>query len=101
MSKEKILVVDKSQDLLLERIEAVVGESYQMVGIPDEKEAIALIRKERFDLLITETRAGLGLVQAVRRSDPSIALVLLGDHQSIDTALQTLKSGPQAFLAYR
>ncbi len=101
MPKGKILVVDTSQASLLERIEAAIGESYQVAGVPSKEEAIQLIRKERFDLLITETRAGLGLVEAVRRSDPSIALVLLGNHQSIDSALQTLKSGPQAFLAYR
>lgn len=105
MPRENILVVDTSKDSLLEKIETVTGARYQIVGVPSEEEAIELIKKERFDLLITEVNypdlAGLSLAETVRRSDPAIAIILLSDQKGIAAASQRLKSGPQAFLAQR
>lgn len=68
----KILVVDKAS--LLENIE------------------------QRCDLLTTETKNGLGLVETLKGCDPAVTPVLIGDQQSIDAALERLKSGPQSFL---
>ncbi|MBE0415288.1 MAG: GAF domain-containing protein [Dehalococcoidia bacterium] len=98
MTGEKILVADTNDDSLRQKIETVIGERYKVASVPTEKGAIELIRRERFDLLIAETNDGLGLVEAVRRSDPAIAIVLIGNHYGIDNALERLKSGPQALL---
>lgn len=98
MPREKVLVADTNADSLHQKIETAIGKRYQIVGVPNGKEACDLIRKERFDLLITETKDGFDLVEAVRRSDPAIALVLIGDHHSLNKALQRLKSGPQTLL---
>jgi len=103
MARGNILVVDASQDALLEKIETLIGESYQIVGVSSYKKAIELMRERRFDLLITAIKspnsAELVLAEMVRRSDPALGIVLLGDQQSIDAASQKLNAGPQAFLS--
>ena len=72
LAGEKILVVDKAS--LVENIE------------------------ERCDLLTTETEDASGLVETLRRCAPAMTPVLIGDQQSIDAALEMLKSGPQSFV---
>jgi len=98
MTGEKVLVVDTNGDSLRQKIETVIGKRYHIVGVPSGEEAIDLTRRERFDLLIAETKDGCGLAEAVRRSDPAIALVLTGDRQSLDKVLQRLRPGPQTLL---
>lgn len=87
-----------STDSLFENTAAMLGESHHIVGVFPSEEAIKLITKERFDLLIAETKDGFGLAEAARRCDPAIALVLIGDQRSIDTTLERLESGPQTLL---
>lgn len=105
MVKENVLVVDTSQDSLLEKIETVIGERYQIAGVPSSEEAIELMKKQRFDLLVTAIKssdlAGLALAEMVRRSDPALGIVLLGDKHSIDIASGRLSPGPQVFLSQR
>jgi len=105
MPRESILVVDTSSGSLLEEVKAAIGERHQIEGAPSGERAIELIKKRRFDLLIAEVvapdRAGLSLAEMVRRGDPAIAIVLLGDCQGIDGAVQRLEPGPQAFIPRR
>jgi len=105
MPRANILVVDTGKDFLLEKVKAAVGECYQVEDVPSGEKAIERIKKKRFDLLITEIEApncaGLSLAERVRRGDPLIAMVLLGDYRSIDRAFHRLKPGPQALIAQR
>ncbi len=103
MARGNILVVETGQDSLLEKIETVIGESYQIVGVSTGKEAIELMKEQRFDLLVAAIKspdwAGLALAEMVRGSDPALGIVLIGEQQSIDTASSRLRTGPQAFLS--
>ena len=105
MAKENVLVVEVGRDGLLEKIEAVIGKRHHIATAASTEKATQLITKQRFDLLIAEIRppdlAGLSLAEAVRRRDPAIAIVLLGDPRSIDAASARLKMGPQALLSRR
>jgi len=98
MTGEKVLVADTNGDYLRQKIETVIGKRYNIVGVSSGEEVIDLTRRERFDLLIAETKDGSCLAEVVRRSDPAIALVLTGDRQSLDKVLKMLRQGPQTFL---
>ena len=91
-----ILVVSK--DSLFEKTSAVVGQSHRIVGVFDNEKALDLISNEHFDLLIAEAKGGFDLVEAVRRREPTIALVLIGNQRDIAASLKTPESGPQSFL---
>ena len=105
MPRANILVVDTDKNSLLEKVKAAVGECHQVEGVPGGEKAIDLVKKRRFDLLITEMEApncaGLSLAEKVRRGDPAIAMVLIGDYHSIDRAFHRLEPGPQSFIAQR
>jgi len=83
----------------------VIGERYQIVGVSSSKEAIELMKRQRFDLLVATIKSpdltGLVLAEKARRSDPALGIVLLGDRQSIDIASGQLSAGPQVFLSQR
>jgi len=105
MPRANILVVDTDKNSLLEKVKAAVGEYHQVESVPGVEKAIDLVKKRRFDLLITEMEApncaGLSLAEKVRRGDPAIAMVLIGDYRSIDRAFHRLGPGPQSFVAQR
>jgi len=105
MATGNILVVNTSQDSLVEKIGNVIGERYQIVGVSSSKEAIELMKRQRFDLLVATIKSpdltGLVLAEKARRSDPALGIVLLGDRQSIDIASGQLSAGPQVFLSQR
>jgi len=96
MAVGNILVASK--DSLFEKTAAVVRENHHIVGVFHSEEALNLTRMERFDLLIAEAKDGFDLIEAVRRRDPAIALVLIGNERSITTTLKRIDAGPQSFL---
>lgn len=96
MAVGNILVA--SEDSLFEKSSAVAGESHHIVGVFHNEEALNLVNKQHFDLLIAETKDRLDLVQAVRKSDPAIALVLIGNQRNMAARLKLPESGPQSFL---
>ena len=105
MTRADILVVNAGSDSLSRRVKAAIGECHQVESVPSAEKAIDLIKKKRFDLLITEIEApacaGLRLAERVRRGDPVLAMVLVGECQGIERAVQKLQPGPQAFIAPR
>jgi len=98
MTGDKILVANTNGDSLRRRIRAAIGERYHIVDVPNTEESIDLARRERFDLIIAEAKNGFGLMEAVRRSDPAIAVVLIGDRHELDRAVERLRPGPQTLL---
>jgi signal transduction histidine kinase len=105
MPRANILVVDTGDNLLAERVRAALGECYQVEGAFTGEESIGLIKKKRFDLLIGEIEApdcvGLSLAERVRGGDPVIAMILIGDYQSVEGAFTRLRAGPQTLIAPR
>ena len=94
MTRANILVVNAGNDSLSRRVKTAIGECHEVEGVPSAEKAIDLIKKKYFDLLITEIEApdcaGLSLAERVRRGDPVLAMVLVGDCQGIDRAFQRL-----------
>ncbi|MEE8173721.1 MAG: GAF domain-containing protein [Dehalococcoidia bacterium] len=102
MPRERILVVDSEQGLIQAVRRSLAEKDLDIETASGAREAIELGSKERFDLLVARVR-GVGLdgaevVATIRRADPTLAAVLVGDGPIMDDAARSLPSGTQSFV---
>ncbi len=94
---ERILVVDDDRgmqdvlDIMLSR------EGYQVATADDGAAALDLVRKKKFDLVITDLKMprvdGIDLLKGVKESAPNTAVILLTGFASGETALAAMREG--------
>ena len=102
MSKAKILVVDDdySSRLFLQKI--LEKENYPISQCSDGLEALEILEKQQFDLVITDLKMesvdGLELLEKIKHTDPEIAVIILTGHASTKTAIEALRLGASDYL---
>ena len=102
MAEERILVVDDDPGVVefCTRILRLAG--YQVKGTMSGLEAVEVVRRERFELVLTDLRMsgmdGLEAVRAIREIDPSIIAVTMTGHGSMEMAVQALRMGMDDFV---
>ena len=94
---ERILVVDDDRgiqdvlDIMLSR------EGYQVTTADDGAAALDIIRKKKFDLVITDLKMprmdGIDLLKGVKETAPGTAVILLTAFASGETALAAMREG--------
>jgi two-component system, sensor histidine kinase and response regulator len=92
-----LLIVDDETAQMQALCDTLALEGYSTRGFNVAKEALAAVRPGEFDLLLTDLMMpeidGIALSNAVRQRDPTIAVVLMTGHGTIDTAVRALKDG--------
>jgi two-component system response regulator GlrR len=93
----QVLVVDDDasmQRLLRQRLER---EGYAVQTAPNGEEGLDLIRKEVFNLIITDVRmpklGGDELVRAVAQFNPNIPIIVMTAFGEVDQAVQLMQDG--------
>jgi DNA-binding NtrC family response regulator len=94
---ETILIVD-DEDIIRESLSFVLKkEGYGVLGAPNGKVALELIKKELVDLVITDLEMpemkGIELLEQVTRVSPETLVVIITAYGSIDTAIAALRQG--------
>jgi len=99
----KILVVDddkKIRALLLDTLSAL---GYKTIGAKDGEEALALLEKQKPDLVISDIKMpklnGLSLLRNIKDKDPKIPVLMITGYNFTYTKDQALDSGADGFLA--
>ncbi len=91
---------DYSSRLFLQKI--LERENYQTSLCSDGLEALELIDKQSFDLVITDLKMesidGIELLEKLKDIDPEIAVIILTGHASIQTAIEALRLGANDYL---
>jgi DNA-binding NtrC family response regulator len=99
----KVLVVDDERSILLLLKEALTQWGYQVTVAASASEALALLKSELFDALITDIRmpdmSGLELLREVKKQDESIEVVMMTGYPTIASAVQALKEGAYDYLS--
>lgn len=100
---EKILIVDDEPDAIENCRRMLSKQRYQCLGEADPQRALAVIERERPRVLLTDLRMpgldGIALLQAARRIDPAIKVVLLTAYASLQTAVASMRHGAFDYLA--
>jgi two-component system cell cycle response regulator len=102
MATGRILVVDDEpffQEMFREVL-AAAGHATRTAS--SSEEALQLLAKEHFDLLVTDIVMpgldGIGLVREAKKRDPDIEAVAVTGHENVRLAVQAMKAGCAEFL---
>jgi CheY-like chemotaxis protein len=102
-SPGKVLVVDDEPDMRDNVARILCRGAYECLTAEDGQEALAVLARDRPDLLLTDLRMpgvdGLTLLRAVTQLSPPIPVVVFTAYASEATAQEALAAGAAAFLA--
>jgi len=100
--KPRILVVDDEAPQL-EILRLILGsEGYDVVTAASGRGALAALRRQPFDLVLTDLKmpdlSGIALLEEILREQPGTCVVLMTAHGSIDSAVEAMRKGAFDYL---
>ncbi len=100
--KEKILVVDDEQSHRTMLKAVLSKEGYDISEADDGISAVKAVENESFDLILMDIRMsdmdGLEALGQIKKTSPSIPVIMMTAYASIKTAVEALKSGAYDYL---
>ena len=101
---KNILIVDDEKDIR-DNIKAILrDENYSADTAENSDEALELINKKNFDLIILDvwlndsTHDGIELLRILKGSQGNIPVVIISGHGNIEMAVEAIKEGAQEFI---
>lgn len=103
MSMVKILIVDDEEGILEVCDDALsLIPNVDITVEIDSRKAAERIRRESFDLLITDIRmphlTGVELLRIAREQDPNLASLMLTAYPTVETAVEAMKLGATDYI---
>ena len=102
MSKHKILFVEDEVVLLLGISKELEAEGYEVTTAASGEEAIKLLEKETFDLIITNVIMrevdGFEVIKKAKETSPESTTMILTGYKEIDFAITALRLGVDEFI---
>src|SRR5437660_824420 len=93
----KILVVDDEVELKNILVESLTLQGYEAVGFAAAEDALAVLREQAFDILLTDLMMagmdGIALVREGLQIDPNLICILMTGQGTIQTAVDAMKVG--------
>ncbi len=98
----RILVVDDEPAIRETLAEMLITEDRDVVTAASGEEALALLQKETFDLMLLDLimpgLGGLQVMEKVRRIAPSTIIIMLTAHGTLSSAIQAMRHGAHDYL---
>ena len=102
MANNKILIVDNEPRMVDSLKTLLTTEGYEVVGEDDPAEAIGLIERSDFDLMIADIKMpqydGIELLRRAREKDPYMGVILITGYASLETAKNAIGEGAFGYL---
>jgi signal transduction histidine kinase len=93
----RILIVDDQAVHMAALCDILRQYRYETVGFASGEAALARLRKERFDILLSDLNMpgidGIALVEEARAIDPDLACIIMTGEGSIASAVRAMQSG--------
>ena len=93
----RILIVDDEDNLRLTLSQAFQMEGYEVREASDSQEAVSLVTREVFDVLLTDLMMpkidGLSLLEKARSILPDAVVILMTGQATVESAIRALKGG--------
>jgi len=100
--RPRVLIVDDEAAHMRALCDTLHGRDYETTGLVSGEAALALIRAETFDLLLTDLMMpgtdGIALIQAAHAIDADLACIIMTGEGSITSAVQAMKVGALDYL---
>lgn len=98
----RILVVDDDPHFLRVLSRVLSGERFQVTASPGACDAIEILRRAQFDLIISDLRMpecdGLNFLQTVRRDGNDVPVIILTAYGEVETYLEAMNAGANEYL---
>jgi DNA-binding NtrC family response regulator len=98
----KILFVEDDERLRDVLLEAAAMEKYDARGVSSAEAAVALLRDEPFDVMVTDVTlpgmSGLDLLRHCQRLRPGILPIVITAYGTVDIAVEAMKRGAADFI---
>lgn len=102
MENPKVLIVDDEQNILLYLSEALEDEGYAITTKGSGKEAVTVLEKENFDLILVDLKLrdidGLEVMREAKKYSPDTVVIMLTGHGSLETAVEAMRFGAFDYL---
>ncbi len=102
MENPKVLIVDDEQNILLYLSEALEDEGYAITTKGSGKEAVTVLEKENFDLILVDLKLrdidGLEVMREAKKNSPDTVVIMLTGHGSLETAVEAMRFGAFDYL---
>jgi signal transduction histidine kinase/FixJ family two-component response regulator len=96
-ARAKLLIVDDEAAQMRALCDTLEPQGYSARGFTSAKEALAALKEEHFDLLLTDLMMpetdGISLLRACHEIDKDLACIVMTGHGTIATAVSALKAG--------
>ncbi|MDJ0765113.1 MAG: sigma-54 dependent transcriptional regulator [Myxococcota bacterium] len=100
---QQVLIVDDREGIRSFIADVLTGIGLETTTAADGVDALNLLKKRHFHLLITDLKMprmdGMALLRAVRAEQPEIEVIVLTAHGSIESAVEAMKIGAFDYLA--
>jgi DNA-binding NtrC family response regulator len=98
----RVLVVDDEDIISVLLAEILTEEGYEVTAAANGNEAVNILEREKFDLIITDMvmpgMNGIEVLQAAFRLDPSYAVIMITGFPSVDTAVRLVTLGAADYI---
>jgi two-component system response regulator FlrC len=98
----RVLVVDDEEGLRSFIAEVLTGEGHHVTEAVDGQEALELLQKHGFHLILTDLKMprleGMELLRHARAEQPEMEAIVLTAHGTVDTAVEAMKLGALDYL---
>ena len=98
----KLLVVDDDENLLELARTRLNAANYEVTAALDAEEATKVARNGAFDLSIVDLRLadqdGITLMESLHSVNPSMPVIILTGHASVEGAVEAMKRGAYTYL---
>jgi DNA-binding response OmpR family regulator len=97
-----VLIVDDDKSLLAVLTDIVSAAGHEIHSSSDGGEAVELIWRQPFDLVITDLMMpgadGLEVLRAARRRQPETLVIIITGHASLQTAIEAVREGAYDYI---
>jgi two-component system, sensor histidine kinase and response regulator len=96
-ARPRLLIVDDEAAQMTALCDTLENQGYVTTGFTSAKEALAVLRGQEFDLVLTDLMMpemdGITLLRAAQEMDANLVGIVMTGHGSIDTAVEAMKGG--------
>jgi len=100
-SPVKVMIVEDETGIRLTLGQILEEEGYRVTSLERGSEALALIRHERFNVIITDLClpdiSGMEIIELAQELDPEVTVIITTAYASMETAVKAVNQGTYAY----